>query len=204
MIALRPELRIIAEWIEPGARVLDLGCGDGALLAHLMQSREVSGYGLEIDPANVLRCIENGVNVIEADIDAGLEEFGDQSFDYVVMSQALQALQHPDLAIREILRVGQVGVLTFPNFGHWRARTQLVRGRMPMTPALPSRWYSTENIHLSTVNDFEALCHEQAWSILRRNFTGPAQRQGWLSRSIPNLFAESALYMLKGAIPAAA
>lgn len=204
MIALRPELRIIAEWIEPGARVLDLGCGDGALLAHLMQSRDVSGYGLEIDPANVLRCIENGVNVIEADIDAGLEEFGDQSFDYVVMSQALQALQHPDLAIREILRVGQVGVLTFPNFGHWRARTQLVRGRMPMTPALPSRWYSTENIHLCTVNDFEALCREQAWSILRRNFTGPAQRQGWLSRSIPNLFAESALYMLKGAIPAAA
>lgn len=195
---LRSELRIIGDWIEPGSRVLDLGCGDGTLLAHLMQTRQASGYGLEIDPGNVLRCIENGVNVIEADIDEGLPEFGDNSFDYVIMSQALQALARPDLAIREILRVGRTGIVTFPNFGHWRARAYLVRGRMPMTPTLPAQWYSTDNIHLCTVSDFEALCREQHWQIVRRDFTGRAQRESTLSRALPNLFAESALYMLRG------
>ena len=122
---LRPDLALIAEWIEPGSRILDLGCGDGALLAHLAKTRNVRGYGLEIDPDNIARCLAGGVNVIEADVDDGLKDFGDASFDYVVMSGALQAMQHPDRVVSEILRVGRTGIVTFPNFGHWRVRLAL-------------------------------------------------------------------------------
>jgi methionine biosynthesis protein MetW len=138
MPSLRPDLALISEWIPPGSRILDLGCGDGSLLRHLAHTRHVHGYGLEIDPDNVARCIENGVQVIHADLDDGLRDFENQSFDVVVMTQALQALQRPDLAIEEILRVGRLGIVTFPNFGHWRVRSQLLRGQMPVTPTLPA------------------------------------------------------------------
>jgi methionine biosynthesis protein MetW len=154
--ALRADLALITEWIAPGSRILDLGCGDGALLAHLARTRGVRGYGLEIDPDNIARCLAAGVNVIEADVDDGLKDFSDGSFDYVVMTQALQATQRPDRVVDEILRVGRTGIVTFPNFGHWKVRLALARGRMPTTPALPEAWYSTANIHLCTVADFEA------------------------------------------------
>jgi methionine biosynthesis protein MetW len=194
---LRPDLAFICEWIPPGSRILDLGCGDGALLAHLAKTRQVRGYGLEIDPDNIARCLEAGVNVIEADVDDGLKDFRDGSFDYVVMTQALQAMQRPDRVVGEILRVGRVGIVTFPNFGHWRARLALTLGRMPMTPALPARWYDTANIHLCTVADFEQLCRARGWRIRRRSLMSQSRRDAGALRLMPNLLAEVALYMLE-------
>jgi methionine biosynthesis protein MetW len=195
---LRPDLALITGWIRPGSRILDLGCGDGALLAHLAQTRGVRGYGLEIDPDNIARCLAAGVNVIEADVDDGLKDFGDGSFDYVVMTQALQAMQRPDDVVEEILRVGRTGIVTFPNFGHWRARLALVRGRMPTTPALPDTWYDTANIHLCTVADFEQLCRARAWHVRRRSLMNHRRTgEGGALKLMPNLLAEVALYMLE-------
>lgn len=198
MSGLRPDLAIIGEWIRPGTRILDLGCGDGALLAHLARTRQVSGYGLEIDPANISACIATGVNVIQADLDEGLREFETDSFDYVVMTQALQALQRPDRAVTEMLRVGKTAIVTFPNFGYWRVRLGLATGRMPNTPALPDEWYSTPNIHLCTVADFEDLCREHRWEVLQRSLLDHERRDDWRIRLAPNLFSQVALYMLRG------
>ncbi|MFP5305680.1 MAG: methionine biosynthesis protein MetW [Gammaproteobacteria bacterium] len=198
---LRPDFAVISEWIRPGARILDLGCGDGTLLAYLAAQRNVRGYGLEIDPDKVARCIENGVNVIQADLDDGLRDFDNGSFDYVVMTQALQALQRPDDAIAEILRVGRIGIVTFPNFGHWRVRAALAAGRMPVTPSLPDRWYDSPNIHLCTVRDFEDLCIERDWHVLSRRLLNRAHREGMYIGLAPNLFCEAALYMLQAPEP---
>ncbi|MGQ0585765.1 MAG: methionine biosynthesis protein MetW [Gammaproteobacteria bacterium] len=194
---MRPDLALISEWIAPGARILDLGCGDGALLAHLTRTRKVRGYGLEIAPENVARCLAAGVNVIEADVDDGLQDFRDASFDYVVMTQALQAMRHPDRVVSEILRVGRTGIVTFPNFGHWRVRLALALGRMPTTPALPSTWYGTANIHLCTVADFEDLCRTRGWAVRRRSLMDHSHRDGGVLRLMPNLLSEVALYMLE-------
>lgn len=194
---LRPDLAVISEWIEPGSRILDLGCGDGTLLHHLATTRQVRGYGLEIDPDNVSTCVARGVNVIQADLDDGLRDFATDAFDYVVLTQTLQALARPDEALTEILRVGRRAIVTFPNFGHWRVRLQFLRGRMPLTPALPDQWYSTPNIHLCTVNDFEALCAERRWTCLHRSLLDSAHRRGQRIGFLPNLFAEVALYLLE-------
>ena len=183
--------------IEDGARVLDVGCGDGALLAHLAKTRDVGGYGVEIDANNVVRCIESGVNVIQADVDAGLRGFESGSFDYVVMTQTLQALQRPDQVVGEMLRVGKTAIVTFPNFGHWRVRLGLLAGRMPNTPALPEEWYDTPNIHLCTVADFDDLCRERHWTVLKRSLLHHERRDDAVIRLSPNLFAENALYMLQ-------
>jgi methionine biosynthesis protein MetW len=194
---LRADLAAIADWITPGSRVLDLGCGDGALLAHLASTRQVSGYGLEIDETNVAACVAAGVNVIQADLDDGLRDFRSGSFDYVLLTQTLQALQRPDEALTEILRVGQRAIVTFPNFGHWRVRWQLLLGRMPVTASLPNGWYDTPNIHLCTVADFEALCRQQHWKVLRRSLLDRSHHGGPGIRLRPNLFSELALYMLE-------
>ena len=194
---LRPDLALITGWIAPGSRILDLGCGDGALLAHLAKTRNVRGYGLEIDPPNIAACLAAGVNVIESDVDEGLKDFGDKSFDYVVMTQALQAMQRPDHVVSEILRVGRTGIVTFPNFGHWKVRLALARGRMPATPALPDTWYGTSNIHLCTVADFEDLCATRGWKIRRRSVMGQSRRDEGALRLLPNLLAEVALYLLE-------
>lgn len=196
--ALRPDLAVITDWIKPGSRILDLGCGDGTLLAHLARTCQVHGYGLEIDPDNIARCLESGVNVIEADVDDGLKDFRDGSFDYVVMTQALQAMQRPDHVVSEILRVGRTGIVTFPNFGHWKVRLALLRGRMPATPALPATWYDTANIHLCTVADFEDLCALRGWRVRRRSLLNHRRADsGGALRLMPNLLAEVALYMLE-------
>ncbi|HEY0913268.1 MAG TPA: methionine biosynthesis protein MetW [Solimonas sp.] len=199
---LRPDLALICDWIKPGSRILDLGCGDGELLAHLARTHQVTGYGLEIDPEKVASCVEQGINVIQADLDEGLKGFESQSFDYVVMTQALQALQRPDLAIEEILRVGRFGIVTFPNFGHWRVRMGLAQGHMPVTPTLNERWYDTPNIHLCSVDDFERLCEDIGWRILDRRMLNRSHREGWRIRLRPNLFGEVAMYLLQDKEPA--
>jgi methionine biosynthesis protein MetW len=194
MTMLRPELRTIADWITAGSRVLDLGCGDGTLLAHLRDNRQVSGYGLEIDQKKIVQAVAKGVNVIQTDLDAGLTEFESNSFDYVVMSQTLQAVHYPDRLLEEMLRVGREGIITFPNFGHWSCRLHLLIGHMPVTPALPNTWYNTPNIHLCTLRDFEDLCANKAFHILERTVVDRAHRTSVPMRLLPNLMGEVALY----------
>jgi methionine biosynthesis protein MetW len=197
---MRADLSIISEWIKPGSRVLDLGCGGGTLLKHLQDTRQVSGYGLEIDDDNVTRCITAGVNVIQADLDTDLSGFDDHSFDYVIMTQTLQAVRRPDQLLERMLRMGHEGIVTFPNFANWRNRVQIsVGGRMPMSRALPSPWYSTPNIHLCTVRDFEQLCRERGFEVLQRVVVNHAHRRSIGSYLLPNLLGEIALYRFRRA-----
>ncbi len=197
-LAERPDLSIIAEWIAPRTRVLDLGCGDGELLQHLARRKQVSGYGIEIDDEHIPECIRAGVNVIQMDLDAGLSEFDDDSFDYVVLSLTLQAMRYPRRLLEEMLRVGRQGIVTFPNFGHWSARVQLaLRGRMPVTRALPSTWYDTPNIHLCTLKDFESLCREMGIHVLEKRAVDHRHKSGLGLRLLPNLLGEIALYRFR-------
>jgi len=162
----RYDFELIASWIPEGSRVLDLGCGDGALLAGLAATRNASGYGIEIDDANVLTSVRNGINVIQDDLDSGLSTFGDNAFDFVILSQTLQAMWNVEGVMNEMLRVGREGIVTFPNFGYWRHRLDVFQGRMPVSKTLPHSWYDTPNIHLCTVKDFEDLCAKVGAEIL--------------------------------------
>ena len=154
----RYDFELIASWIPERARVLDLGCGDGTLIAGLAATRGATGYGIEIDDANVLASLKNGVAVIQDDLESGLNTFGDNAFDFVILSQTLQAMRNVEGVLREMLRVGRQGIVTFPNFGYWRHRLDILQGRMPVSKTLPHAWYNTPNIHLCTVKDFEDLC----------------------------------------------
>lgn len=195
--ALRADLDIISDWVAPESRVLDLGCGDGTLLAHL-KAQDIGGYGLDIHPENVIRAIESGVNVLQLDLDAGLTQFEDKSFDYVIMTAALQEVQRPDLLVDEMLRIGHEGIVTFPNFGYWKHRISFAaRGIMPRSRALPNRWYDTPNIHHCTVRDFEELCEKKGIEITRRVVANHAHRSTESMRLAPNLMGEIALYQLR-------
>lgn len=154
---LRQDLAQIAKWIESNSRILDLGCGDGALLKHLRDSHNCAGYGIEIADASVLECVRRKVNVIQADLESGLRMFADAMFDTVVLSQTLQAMHKVEYILREMIRVGRQGIVSFPNFGHWRHAVSLLAGHMPVTPDIPYQWYDTPNIHLCTPKDFELL-----------------------------------------------
>ncbi len=192
---LRGDLSLIADWIRPGSRVLDLGCGSGALLAHLRTERAVTGYGLEIDTDKAVRCIERGVSVIQTDLDAGLADFDTDSFDYVIMSLTLQAVYFPAKLLEDMLRVGREGIVAFPNFGHLSCRLQLgLGGRMPVSAALPEEWYETSNIHLCTIRDFEQLCRDRGIRILQRTVVDHLHRRSLGARLLPNLLGEVALY----------
>ncbi|GIL05872.1 MAG: methionine biosynthesis protein MetW [Burkholderiaceae bacterium] len=165
---LRTDLELIAGWIAPGAHVLDLGCGDGALLAHLRDAKGCRGYGVDIADDNVLAAVRNRVNVIQADLESGLRMFDDDQFDMVVLSQTLQAMRHAEDILREMARVGREGIVSFPNFGHWRHAVSLLAGRMPVTPQIPYQWYDTPNIHLCTLKDFEILAAKVGLRITAR------------------------------------
>ena len=162
----RYDFELISSWIPEGARVLDLGCGDGTLLAGLAATQRVVGYGVEIDPAGVLASVANGVDVIQLDLETGLSAFEDSAFDFVILSQTLQAMKNTEHILKEMLRVGREGIVTFPNFGYWRHRLDILNGHMPVSKSLPHAWWNTPNIHLCTVKDFEDLCTKLGAEIL--------------------------------------
>jgi methionine biosynthesis protein MetW len=191
----RPDFAAIAQWIRAGARILDLGCGDGTLLRYLATTRQVSGYGVEIEDAGILACVKNGINVIQGNLERGLSGFDDRSFDYVILSQTLQAMKNGEHIIDEMLRVGAEGIVTFPNFGYWKNRWQALAGRMPVTDSLPHQWYDTPNIHLCTIEDFETFCNAQRVHILERVVMTNGHRVGWL----PNLLGSLAVYRFERA-----
>ena len=193
---MRPDLQIIAELINPGARVLDLGCGGGELLGHLAEHKAVNGYGIENDAAQVSACVRRGVNVIEHDLDEGLGRFPDASFDMVVMTETLQAVAAPAALLAEMLRVGEECVVTFPNFGHWRCRLQLATlGRMPVAKHLPHQWHDTPNIHLCTFHDFERLAREMRLRIIARHVVDSRYRVR-RRMGLANVFGTRAFYRL--------
>ncbi len=195
---LRTDLDVIQAWIKTGSRVLDLGCGDGTLLENLRDQKQVNGYGLEIDAAQITTCISKGLNVIDQNLDQGLSNFSDHSFDSVVMTQALQTMHAPDQVLLEMLRVGKECIVTFPNFGHWKARWHLaVNGRMPVSDLLPYQWYDTPNIHFCTFTDFEFLCHELDIDIIHRQVVADRPIGRLLKDIRPNLFGDTAIYHLK-------
>jgi methionine biosynthesis protein MetW len=192
---LRDDHALIQRGVKPGSQVLDLGCGDGSLLKYLRQHKNVRGYGLEINPDNITACIRNGVNVIEQDLDKGLRNFEDGSIDTVIMTQALQAVERPDLLLDEMLRIGNEAIVTFPNFGYWRTRFYLMlKGRMPMSETLPYNWYDTPNIHMCTFRDFEILCREKGIKILNKTVVDDQHKQHWTIRLWPAMLGEIAVY----------
>ncbi len=165
---LRGDLARIAQWVQPNSRVLDLGCGDGALLVHLQQSKNVQGVGVEISDDRVLSCVQRGVHVIQQNLEDGLAMFDDQQFDTVVLSQTLQSMHNTEHILREMARVAREGIVSFPNFGYWPHGWSILRGRMPVTGQMPYDWYNTPNIHLCTLKDFERLANTLEFRILER------------------------------------
>ena len=199
--ALREDLRLVADMIMPGSRVLDLGCGDGELLSFLVHHKNVDGRGMELSQSGVNACVRNGLSVIQGDADNDLRDYPTQAFDYIVLSQTLQATRHPHEVLRHLVRIGRHAIVSFPNFGHWRMRLRLLKeGRMPRTPVLPHHWYDTPNIHLCTILDFIDLCDEES-IVVERNVT--LDEQGRAYRLDPrgrlaNLLAAQGLFMLAG------
>ena len=189
----RADYATIGNWIDDAARVLDLGCGDGALLGFLAAQRRASGYGIEIADAGVLACVRNGINVIQSDLERGLAGFDDDAFDVVILSQTLQAMRRIEAIVAEMLRVGREAIVTFPNFGHWSHRLQILRGRMPVSPSLPYQWYDTPNIHLCTVADFDAFLVERGYRVLGRVVLA----KGRAVTFAPNLNGELAIYRFR-------
>jgi homoserine O-acetyltransferase len=191
----RADFATIARWVARGSQVLDLGCGDGSLLAYLARERGAKGYGIEIDDAGVLGCIAGGINVLQSDLDSGLAGFDDASFDCVILSQTLQAMHRIEDIVAEMLRVGREAIVTFPNFGHWSHRWQIFRGRMPVSTSLPYQWYDTPNIHLCTVADFDAFLAERRLDVMNRVVLAGGRAVGVL----PNLTGELAIYRFRRA-----
>ena len=196
LAATRPDFAAIAAWIPQGASVLDLGCGDGSLLRYLQGTSKVQGYGVEISDDNIVACIQNQVNVIQGDLESGLSGFESNAFDYVILSQTLQATRHTEPLMQEMLRVGREGIVSFPNFGYWRNRMNILQGNMPVSEDLPYQWYDTPNIHLCTLHDFETFCHDNKMYILdRRVMTGDSE-----IKLLPNLLGSTAVYRFKRAV----
>jgi len=194
---MRYDLTHIQRWIPRGSRVLDLGCGDGEFLRLLGVERDVEGTGLELDPDNLIAAASRGINIIQQDMDLGLDNFPQYSYDVVVMAHALQVLHHPHRVLADMVRIGREAIVTFPNFGHWRCRLYLgFRGQMPVSKVLPYSWYDTPNIHFCTVKDFEALCTQLNIEIIARDIVG-GEGQGLLARLFPNLFGVTAIYRIR-------
>ncbi|MGL4230093.1 MAG: methionine biosynthesis protein MetW [Casimicrobium sp.] len=190
----RADFDVVSDWVPQGARVLDLGCGDGSLLARLMRQRKCRGYGVEIDDAAVLTAVDNGINVIQSNIEGGLAFFGNRSFDVVILSQTLQATRHTEQLLNDVLDIGRSAIVTIPNFGHWQVRWQLgVGGRMPVSKRMPYQWYDTPNVHFSTVLDFDRFCAEKGIVIERKIVLAGGREVKFL----PNLRGETAVFQIR-------
>jgi len=196
-VVKRLDLDRVLDWVPTGCRVLDLGCGDGDFLARLCDERDVLGVGVDIDPENIVTAVSRGLDVIQEDINDGLHCFTTNRFDVVVLAHALQELTHPHIALQRMVDIGEEAIVSFPNFGHWTCRLHLgVKGRMPVSRAMPLRWYDTPNIHFCTVRDFEALCSTLKIDIIERaTISGAGQKV--LGNWLPNLFATSAIFRIR-------
>ncbi|MCB1890417.1 MAG: methionine biosynthesis protein MetW [Rhodocyclaceae bacterium] len=188
----RYDYEVIASWIQPGERVLDLGCGDGSLLKYLGDVRQVRGYGVENEPDRMLASIRNGINVLQLDLEQGLAGIEDNAFDHVIMSLSLQAIHNTQGILAEMLRVGHEAVVSFPNFAYWRHRQSIINGRMPVSESLPHQWFNTPNVRFFTIADFEALCADEGIAIRE----GLAFDEGKVVVDEPNFMASVALYRL--------
>ena len=190
-------LSVIEKWVEVRSKVLDLGCGNGNILSELQKTKDVIGLGVEIEEKNIEECLLQNINVIEQNIDDGLINFSNDSFDVVILSQTIQVLKNPNTALEEITRIGKTCIVTIPNFGHWRSRLSLLlNGRMPVTSPLPESWHATPNIHLCTLKDFEMLCSELLITIEERVTVNSNNENKWYLDIWPNLFSASAIYKI--------
>ena len=189
--------KIINKWVLKESKIIDFGCGDGSLLKELIETKGVLGYGVEINDYKIEECIAKGVPVIKQDIDEGLEEFYFSNFDLSIMARSIQCLKNPNHALRRILHLSKRAVVTLPNLGYWRCRLSLASGKMPVTPELPANWYSTKNIHLCTIKDFEQLCKDDNIKIKDKVFLGSNGNSGALASINPNLFAVEGVYLLE-------
>lgn len=198
--SVRADLQVVADLVPPGSEVLDLGCGDGSLLEDLMQRRGCRGFGVEISDDGFHACLQRGVPVLQGDIDQGLNDIADAQYDVVILSQTLHALRRPAFVVQEMMRVGRMAILSFPNFGHWPLRLRLAaRGRMPVSETLPHRWYDTPNIHLCTILDFEDLLAERGLRVDRRVLlTAEGRPAPARVARRPNLLAAAVVYRLNG------
>ncbi len=197
---MRVDLRLIADMIAPGARVLDIGCGDGTLIEHLFTTKGCDARGIEIDMALVTRAIGHGLPVMHGDADTDLAHYPDAAFDYVVLSRTLQAVERPREVLRQMLRIGTRAIVSFPNFGHWQVRAQLLlKGRMPMTATWDRMWYETPNIHPCTIRDFTALCAAEGYAVEQWLAADEAGRRAPWRRAerLANLFGEQAVFLLR-------
>ena len=196
---LRFDLYLIASWIEPGARVLDLGCSEGSLLEHLVQHKKVIGSGIEKNESRVATCIQKGLTVLQGDINKEVEDYPDNSFDYVILSQTLQQVYSPDNLIRSMLRIGKKGIVSFPNFSHWRVRLQLLTtGHAPETRQLPYQWYDTPNIRVITLRDFRRFARKVGYRIIEEIAieTQTPNRQGNIIRVLPDIRATYGIFLI--------
>ncbi len=197
--SIRVDLQLVAGMIDPGARVLDVGCGDGALLSHLIAEKGVDGRGVEISREGVKACMRRGLSVVQGDADTDLVDYPDDAFDYVVLSQTLQATHNPREVLLQLLRIGRRAIVSFPNFGYWRCRLQLMlTGRMPVTRTLDNPWYATPNIHFCTIHDFLALCAAERVTVERRyalDRDGSIRRFG-TAGFLANLLGDKGVFML--------
>ena len=195
---IRPDLLEIADLIEPGSRVLDLGCGEGDLMLYLEQNKGVEARGVEIKPESVVECVAKGLSCCQGDVDEGLQDYSDGSFDYVVLSLTLHLVSRPGLVVQEMLRVGRRGIVSIPNFGYWRIRLGLLlRGRIPRAGCFREKWYSTPVGHVMTLNDFRDFCRENGIAVERQRFvTGGGPIARLLARLCPNFFAQLGIYVL--------
>ena len=195
---IREDLELISSWVQKNSRVLDLGCGDGRLLKMLKENKNVLGYGVDYDISQIKLSLDNKINVMQLDLNDGLTDFKNDTFDYVVLAQSLQEIKNPEKLLKEMLRIGKEVIISFPNMGHWSSRFQLfVGGKMPITSELPYRWHDTPNIHLCTISDFEDFCKENKFVIAESSITSDSLLDNIMIRVLPNLFGEVALFRIK-------